>query len=154
MRLISGILAVLAVFPSAAWSVTLDDQLACSETAHDFVSQLVDAHSIKTPPQRVEPNSVNAYRPANGANLTAFGLPVHAVFGYQPDDPLFKVGAGEASAHPVYGAVVRGSADTVKRLLTNAGSTAVVHSVVPLILTAIVCTQQSADGGSQVGMAP
>jgi hypothetical protein len=151
MRIICGILAVAAVFPTPGWSVTLDEQLTCSETAHDFVIQLADEHSIQTPAQRVEANSVNAFRPAS--NLTAFGLPVHAVFGYQPDDPLFKLGDGKAAEGPIYGAVVRGSADTVKRLLADAGSTAVVHSVIPLVLTAIVCKQPS-NGSmtqSQVG---
>jgi hypothetical protein len=90
---------------------------------------------------RVEPNSVNAFRPTNDASLTAFGLPVHAVFGYQPNDPLFKGGGGKASSGPVYGAVVLGSTDAVKRLLVAARSTAVVHPVIPLVLTAIVCRQ-------------
>ena len=145
MRLISGLLAVIAVFPTPASSYALDDQLACAETAHDFVVHLVEAHSIKTPPMRIEPNSVNAFRPANDASLTAFGLPVHAVFGYQPDDPLFKGGGGKASSGPVYGAVVLGSADSVKRLLVDAGSTAIVHPVIPLVLTAIVCGQPSTE---------
>jgi hypothetical protein len=145
MRLISGLLAIIAVFPTPASSYALDDQLACAETAHDFVVRLVEAHSIKTPPMRVESNSVNAFRPTNDASLTAFGLPVHAVFGYQPDDPLFKGGGGKASSGPVYGAVVLGSADSVKRLLVDAGSTAVVHPVIPLVLTAIVCRQPSSE---------
>ncbi|MFM0005083.1 hypothetical protein PQR57_29240 [Paraburkholderia dipogonis] len=141
MRLISGLLAVIAVFPTPASSYALDDHLACAETAHDFVARLVEVHSIKTPPMRVEPNSVNAFRPTNDASLTAFGLPVHAVFGYQPNDPLFKGGGGKASSGPVYGAVVLGSTDAVKRLLVAARSTAVVHPVIPLVLTAIVCRQ-------------
>ncbi|CAB3809249.1 hypothetical protein LMG28614_06992 [Paraburkholderia ultramafica] len=145
MRLICGILAVIAVFPMPASSHALDDHLACTETAHDFVAPLVEAHSIKTPPMRVEPNSVNAFRPTNDASLTAFGLPVHAVFGYQPNDPIFKDGGGKASSGPVYGVVVLGSADSVKRLLAYAGSTAVVHPVIPLVLTAIICRQPSSE---------
>lgn len=143
MRLISGLLAVIAVFPISAFSFPLDDQLACAETAHDFVSRLVEAHSIEIPPMRVEPDSVNAFRPARDASLTAFGLHVRAVFGYQPDDPLFKVGSGKSSSTSMYGAVVLGSADSVKRLLVDAGSTAAVHPVIPLVLTAIVCKRPS-----------
>jgi hypothetical protein len=145
MRLISGILAVIAVFPTPASSHALDEHLACAETAHDFVAHLVEGHSIKTPPMRVEPNSVNAFRPTNDASLTAFGLPVHAVFGYQPDDPFFKGGGSRPSSDPIYGVVVLGSADSVKRLLVDAGSTAIVHPVIPLVLTAIVCRQPSSE---------
>ncbi|WP_075643778.1 hypothetical protein [Paraburkholderia monticola] len=145
MRLLSWLLAVIAIFPTSASSFALDDQLMCAETAHDFVGGLVEAHSINIPPMHVEPDSVNAFRPASGAGLTAFGLPVHAVFGYQPGDPLFTVGGGKASSSPIYGAVVLGAADSVKRLLVSAGSTAVVHPVIPLVLTAIVCGQSSDD---------
>jgi hypothetical protein len=34
---------------------------------------------------RVEANSVNAFRPAHGSNLTAFGFRVYAVLGYEHD---------------------------------------------------------------------
>jgi hypothetical protein len=149
MRLISTFLAVVAIFPATAFSNPLDNHLACEETAHDFVTSLVDARSIKTPAMRVEPNSVNAFRPVSGAGLTAFGLPVHVVFGYQPDDPLFKSGGDKTSSDPVYGVVVLGSAESVKRLLVDAGSTAVVHPVIPLVLTAIVCTQPSSEAVKQ-----
>jgi hypothetical protein len=47
MRLISGLLAVIAVFPTPASSYALDDHLACAETAHYFVARLVEVHSIK-----------------------------------------------------------------------------------------------------------
>jgi hypothetical protein len=142
MRLILVLLALIAIFPAPAFSHALDPSLACDETAHDFVTGLVDAQSIETPPMRVEPNSVNAFRPAGDAGLTAFGLRVQAVFGYQPGDPLFKAGAGKAPSSPVYGVVVLGSADSVTHRLVEAGSTAVVHPVIPLVLTAIVCRQQ------------
>jgi hypothetical protein len=141
MRLIPALLATLAIVPALASGQTLDGHLSCAETAHDFVSELVDTQSIKVPPMRIEPNSVNAFRPASANRLTAFGLHVHAVFGYQPDDPLFKAGGNETPSGPVYGVVVLGSADVVKRRLSDAGSSAVVHPVIPLVLTAIVCEQ-------------
>ncbi|MGF6609276.1 hypothetical protein [Paraburkholderia sp. WSM4175] len=143
MRIILGLLAIVAIFPAPAFSHALDNHLTCGETAHDFVTSLVDTQSIVTPAMRVEPNSVNVFRPTSDAGLTAFGLRVHAVFGYQPDDPLFKAGGSNASPGAVYGVVVLGSADSVKRLLGDAGSTAVVHPVIPLVLTAIVCRQPS-----------
>lgn len=141
MRLIFGLLAMIAIIPAPAFSQALDAHLACGETAHDFVTGLVDTQSIQTPAMRVEPNSVNAFRPASNNTLTAFGMRVHAVFGYQPDDPFFKAGKGNAPSDPVYGVVVLGSADSVQRRLTEAGSSAVVHPVIPLVMTAIVCRQ-------------
>jgi hypothetical protein len=141
MRSLLRLLAIVAIFPAPAFSQALDSQLTCSETAHDFVTGLVEDQSIETPAMRVEPNSVNAFRPAGTKGLTAFGMHVQAVFGYQPDDPLFKPGEGKPPSDPIYGVVVRASADAVKRRLSEAGSTAAVHSVVPLVLTAIVCTQ-------------
>lgn len=147
MRPLSKLLAIVAMVPAPAFSHALDDQLTCGETAHEFVTSLVDTQSIAVPAMRVEANSVNAFRPTSGAGLTAFGLRVHAVFGYQPDDPLFKAGDGNPAPGAVYGVVVLGSADSVKRLLTGAGSTATVHSVIPMVLTAIVC-RQTAGGES------
>lgn len=141
MRLLMRLLAFVAIFPAAAFGHPLDTQLSCKETAHDFVTELVDDQSIETPAMHIEANSVNAFRPAHARDLTAFGMRVHAVFGYQPGDPLFKPGAGKAESEPVYGVVVMASADSVKRKLSEAGSTAAVHSVVPLVLTAIVCEQ-------------
>lgn len=144
MRLNSALLAFLAIVPASAFSQTLDHDLSCAETAHDFVADLVGAQSIEGTPMRVEPNSVNAFRPRKDNPLTAFGLRVHAVFGYQPGDPLFKAGGSDTPSGPVYGVVVLGSADAVKRRLTDAGSSAVVHPVIPMVLTAIVCEQQPA----------
>jgi hypothetical protein len=149
MRPLSKLLAIVAMVPATAFSHALDDQLMCEETAHEFVTSLVDTQSISVPAMRVEANSVNAFRPTSGAGLTAFGLRVHAVFGYQPDDPLFKAGDGNPPSGAVYGVVVLGSADSVKRLLTGAGSTAAVHPVIPLVLTAIVCRQPAADRAEQ-----
>lgn len=141
MRLNFALLAFLAMAPASAFSQTLDEHLSCAETAHDFVADLVGTQSIKVPPMRIEPNSVNAFRPASGNRLTAFGLHVNAVFGYQPGDPLFKEGGSGTPSGPVYGVVVQGSADLVKRRLSDAGSSAIVHSVIPMVLTAIVCEQ-------------
>ncbi|HEY2024789.1 hypothetical protein [Paraburkholderia sp.] len=139
MRLILSLLAIIAIFPATASAYALDDQLSCTGTAHDFVNSLVNERSIETPAMHVEANSVNAFRPAHDAVLTAFGLRVRAVFGYEPDDPLFKTGGSKSPSGPTYGVVVFGSADAVKRRLAEAGSAAIVHPVIPLVLTAVVC---------------
>jgi hypothetical protein len=67
------------------------------------------------------------------------------VFGYQPRDPLFKVGAGNSPTDPVHGAVVFGSADSVKRLLAEPGSTSTIRTVIPLVMTAIICKGPSGE---------
>ena len=141
MRQILWLLTIIVIFPAAVFAHPLDDQLTCDGNAHDFVAGLVSGQSIETPPMRVEADSVNAFRPAHDAGLTAFGLPVRAVFGYQPGDPMFKTGAGKLPSGPLYGVVVLGSAEAVKRRLAAAGSTAVVHTVVPLLVTAILCNE-------------
>jgi hypothetical protein len=141
MRQLFRFLAIIVIFPAAAFGQPLDDQLTCDGNAHDFVSGLLDGQSIETPAMRVEADSVNAFRPAHDAGLTAFGLPVRAVFGYQPGDPMFKTGAGKLPSGPLYGVVVLGSADSVKRRLAETGSPAVVRAVVPLLMTAILCNQ-------------
>jgi hypothetical protein len=87
----------------------------------------------------VEANSVNAFRPTRGSQLTAFGFRVYAVLGYDQNDELFHKGSGQAMAGSLYGVVVFGSSESVKTHLQDAGSDAVVHEVMPLIMTAVLC---------------
>ena len=89
---------------------------------------------------RVEANSINAFRPAHGSNLTAFGFRVYAVLGYEHDDALFKRGDSQRIADSGYGAVVIGAADSVESHARQAGSGAVIRQVVPALLTAIFCS--------------
>jgi hypothetical protein len=87
---------------------------------------------------RVEANSVNAFRPVHGGNLTAFGFHVYAVFGYEQDDPMFKQGSGELIAASTYGVVVTGAAESVEAFARKGGD-AGIREVVPLLLTAVFC---------------
>ncbi|MFL9938110.1 hypothetical protein [Paraburkholderia graminis] len=137
--------AVLAVFaiaagalPLAAHAAALDAPLACNETGHQFIADLAGQQLIDPKPTRVESNSINAFSPAQGADLSAFGFHVFAVVGYEKDDPMFRVGDGEPVARSAYGVVVFGSESKVKNAVTSAGGTAIVHRVAPLI-TAIFC---------------
>jgi hypothetical protein len=86
----------------------------------------------------VESNSINAFSPASGADLSAYGFRVFAVVGYEKDDPMFRVGDGEPVARSAYGVVVIGSGSKVQNAIAAAGSTAIVHRVAPFI-TAIFC---------------
>jgi hypothetical protein len=90
---------------------------------------------------RIEANSVNAFRPAHGSNLTAFGFHVYAVFGYEQDDPMFKQGSGQPTMTSAYGVVVTGPAESVEARAREAGSDAVIREVVPLLLTAVFCNE-------------
>jgi hypothetical protein len=118
---------------------SLDPQLDCQSSAHEFIAPLLDDQSIDPTPMRVEANSVNAFRPAHGSDLTAFGFHVYAVFGFEHDDPMFKQGSGQPTTASAYGVVVTGPAESVEARARQAGSDAVIREVVPLLLTAVVC---------------
>ena len=117
----------------------LDPQLDCKSSAHEFIAPLLDGQSIDPKPMRIEANSVNAFRPTHGSNLTAFGFHVYAVFGYEHGDPMFKQGGGQPMTASAYGVVVTGPAESVEARARQAGSDAVIREVVPLLLTAVFC---------------
>ncbi|MFT4069260.1 hypothetical protein [Paraburkholderia sp.] len=130
--------AAAAALPLRGFAVTLDAPLVCNESGHQFIADLIQQQLINPKPTHVERNSINAFSPTHDANLTAFGFRVFAVVGFQKDDPIFRVGDGEPLAQSAYGAVVFGAEDKVRSAITDAGSTAIVHHVAPLI-TAIFC---------------
>ncbi|MDR3100326.1 MAG: hypothetical protein LBV73_25085 [Paraburkholderia sp.] len=131
-------LAALVV-PHIAKAQSHDQRFDCKSNPHEFISALIDAKSIDPKPSRVEANSVNAFRPVNGSRLSAFGFPIYVVLGYARDDTLFHRGAGKEINAPLYGVVVSAPAESVRTRVHEANSDATVHSVVPLLLTAIVC---------------
>jgi hypothetical protein len=131
----------MASYPVLSYTRALDPQFACKSNAHTFIAGLINDDSINRDPAHVEANSVNAFRPAQGSDLTAFGYPVHDVFGYEHNDAMFKRGVGAALAGSLYGAVVSAPTEEVEARVRKAGSDAVVQEVVPLVLTAIVCNE-------------
>ncbi|AFQ51720.1 hypothetical protein PI86_12695 [Burkholderia sp. A9] len=137
----AAMLAALAsaLLPISSYAYELDPQLDCRSNAHAFIAPLLKDRYIDPKPMRVEANSVNAFRPVHGSNLTAFGFRVYAVLGYERGDALFKRGEGQPITDSAYGAVVIGAADSVEAQARQAGSSAVIHQVVPLLLTAIFC---------------
>ncbi|WP_429301858.1 hypothetical protein [Paraburkholderia sp. GAS199] len=139
-RFFSLVLLALAaaVFPLTIQAATLDAPLVCNESGHQFIADLAQQQLIDPKPMRVESNSINAFSPAHGAELTAFGFRVFAVVGYEKDDPMFRVGDGEPVARSAYGVVVFGGETKVQNAIADAGSTAIVHRVAPLV-TAIFC---------------
>jgi hypothetical protein len=130
--------AVLGLSPVLARAEAIEEQLDCKSTGHGFISALLQSGEIQVKPMHVDRNSINAFRPARGVKLTAFDFPVFVVLGYEKDDPLFKAGKGEPIGDSAYGVVVTGPMDDVKERLRQAGSTATVHEVTPL-MTAILC---------------
>ncbi|WP_250450734.1 hypothetical protein [Caballeronia sp. ATUFL_M2_KS44] len=116
----------------------IESQLDCKSTPHDFIAPLQEDGLLEQKPMRVEPNSVNAFRPTKGSTLTAYGFKVYALVAYQKDDPLFRQGKGEPIGDAAYGAVVWGGDDEVELRVRAAGSDAVVHHVAPFV-TAIFC---------------
>ncbi|MFM0624828.1 hypothetical protein [Paraburkholderia xenovorans] len=126
--------------PAASHAYALDDQFDCRARPHAFITQLIDDKYIESNPMRVDKNSVNAFRPVHGSDMTVFGFRVYAVLGYEPDDGMFKKGRGQALAGPLYGVVLSAPSESVETRVRAAGSTAKVHSVIPLLLTAVICT--------------
>ena len=127
-----------AALPLACHATALDAPLACNESGHQFIADLIQQQLIDPTPMRVESNSINAFRPAKGADLSAFGFHVFALVGFEKDDPIFRPGDGAPLANSAYGAVVFGSDVSVQAAVTLAGSTAIVHHVGPHV-TAIFC---------------
>lgn len=130
----------LAALPLTGHAAALDEALTCKESAHDFVSSLIDQKLIEPKASRVESNSINAFWPAHGQHMTAYGFSVFAIVAYQQDDPLFRTGDGKPIARSAYGAVVFGTVAKVQAALDEAGNTAIVHRAGPM-LTAIFCQQ-------------
>jgi hypothetical protein len=126
--------------PVVAHAYTLDAQFDCSARPHAFIGQLINSQYIDPNPMHVEANSVNAFRPAHGSDITAFGFRVYAVIGYEQDDELFKRGPGQALTGPLYGVVLSAPREAVESRLREAGSNATVRTVIPLLLTAVVCS--------------
>jgi hypothetical protein len=139
-RFFSSVLLALAAaaVPLTSYAAALDAPLRCNESGHQFIADLAQQQMIDPKPTRVESNSINAFSPAQGADLSAFGFHVFAVVGYEKDDPMFRAGDGEPVARSAYGVVVFGGESKVQNALTEAGSTAIVHRVAPLV-TAIFC---------------
>lgn len=137
VTLFAGIAAIL--FPAFAHADSHDEQFDCTSNPHAFISTLINERSIDPKPSRVESNSVNAFRPARTGQLSAFGFPIYMVLGFERDDTLFHHGSGKEIDSPLYGVVVSAPEDSVRLRLRQANSTATVETVVPLLLTAIVC---------------
>jgi len=134
------LLAALPFVPLTGHAAALDDALTCKESAHDFISGLIDQKLIDAKPMKVESNSINAFWPAHGQRMTAYGFSVFAIVGFQQDDPLFQHGNGKPIARSAYGAVVVATQAKVQAALDAAGNAAIVHHAGPL-LTAIFCQQ-------------
>ena len=137
LSVLASLGGLAAPVPSHAHAI--DPQLDCKSSAHGFITSLLDDQSIDPKPMRIEANSVNAFRPVHGGNLTAFGFHVYAVFGYEQGDPMFKQGSGESINASTYGVVVTGAAESVEAFARQAGSDAGIREVVPLLLTAVFC---------------
>jgi hypothetical protein len=131
----------VALTSALAHAYALDAQLDCKSTAHAFIAPLREAHLIEAAPMRVEPNSINAFRPLHKDELTAFDFKVFAVVAFQKDDDLFKHGSGEPIGDSAYGAVVIGRESAVEEKVRAAGSDAVIHHAAPF-MTVIFCKPQ------------
>lgn len=132
-----AISVALSTTPASGYE--LDRELSCRSDPHVFISQLMTDKAIDPQPMNVTASSVNAFRPAVGRKLTAFGFEVQAVIGFAPADSMFAKGTGKPVPAPVYGAVVKAPDEAVSRRLQEADSPAIVKEVLPLLMSAIIC---------------
>ena len=131
---------LLAALPAIGHATALDDSLTCKISAHEFIAGLVGQQLIEPKPMHVEDNSVNAFWPAPGQHLSAYGFSVFAIVGFQQDDTLFRTGSGKPIARSAYGAVVVGRQSKVEAAVRASGNQAIVYHAGPM-LTAIFCKQ-------------
>jgi hypothetical protein len=127
--------------PLPAHALALDDELACNDRAHGYITSLQTRKLIADHPLHVEDNAINVFWPAQDSDMTVFGLKVYAVIGYEQDDPMFKLGSGEPLKGSLYGAVVSGGTAEVAKAIVHAGSPAESKHAGPF-LTAIYCRAQ------------
>jgi|GEM_PF-569058 hypothetical protein len=143
---LTAIAAVVGgLLPSLCTATSLESQLDCKSSAHNFIAPLVADKSIDARPMRVEANSVNAFKPTQGSELTAYGFRVYAVLGYEHGDDMFKRGSGQPINDSAYGVVVLAASETVEAKVRESGSTAVVKQVVPMMMTAVFCDGSGAS---------
>jgi hypothetical protein len=136
LRMVAAFATALFVLsPMLARAEAIEEQLDCKSSGHTFISALLASGEIQSKPMRVEPNSINAFRPAHGVKLTAYDYKVFAVLGYQKDDPIFAQGKGTPIADSAYGVVVTGPPDDVKDRVHQSGSNAIVHEITPVTAT-------------------
>ncbi|MFP3553938.1 hypothetical protein SB861_24965 [Paraburkholderia sp. SIMBA_049] len=142
-RTVTSLYVIGSVLTSSACiAEPLDSALDCRGSPHAFVDDMMKGQKIDAKPMHVESNSVNAFKPVDGSDVTALGFKVYAVLGYQGDDPLFEKGRSQQATKPLYGVVVSASTDAVDAKLASAGIHPTVRQVVPMMLTAIVCEPQ------------
>jgi hypothetical protein len=148
------ILGALAPAAAVAQSTArpIESQLDCKSTAHRFIAPLRADQSIEATPMRVETNSVNAFKPTRSDGLTAYGYRVYAVLGYEQGDAMFRQGSGQPVSASAYGVVLMAPSDAVEQSVRDAGSTAVVKSVVPMIMTAVFCDGNAIHTASTGGV--
>jgi hypothetical protein len=137
LSVLASLGGLAAPIPSRAHAI--DPQLDCKSSAHGFIASLLDDQSIDSKPMRIEANSVNAFLPVHGGNLTAFGFHVYAVFGYEQGDPMFKQGSGEPMTASTNGVVVTGAAESVEHSHDRPAATPASGKLCPLLLTAVFC---------------
>jgi hypothetical protein len=139
-----ALLVAIATMPAFAHAYALDSQLDCTSNPHAFIAPLRENHAIENTASRVEANSINAFKPTKGSQLTAFDFGVFMVVGYEKDDAMFQQGNGDPIGDS-YGAVVIGKESAVEAKVRAAGSDATIRHVAPFI-TAIFCKPRPASG--------
>lgn len=132
-------IVVFLLSPSIAFSSTkLDQAMFCDMTSTNFFYPLVQKELISLKPYKVE-DSINYFRVKIFKPLSAFGMPVQAVFGWSETQMIFVRGPG-TSPPEIYGILVNEGIGDVQATLNSVGATKAKVSRVEKSITAITCT--------------
>lgn len=129
--------ALALLFPLASHAAYQVD-MSCSASIKDFFGPLVQQGVIVSKPNQVNPDtSVNLFSLSPGQQVTLYGIPVVAVFGFA-DDPLLFIRKSNATGYN-YGVIVKVKVADVRAQLDAFGATKARAALVNDDLTAIGC---------------
>lgn len=135
------ITALLAGVPFACTAGTnLDQAMGCLTTGGDFFSPLIQRGLIQKKPYLVE-DSINHFRVSKlgkTAGISAFGLPVEAVFGYVSGQIFFLRGPG-TEPPDTYGVIVEATQSEADSRIYISGIGDAKTRVISKNRTAITC---------------
>src|SRR5476649_456201 len=127
--------ALALLFPLASHAAYKVD-MSCSASVRDFFAPLVQQGIIISKPNQVNPDtSVNLFSLASEQQMTVYGIPVVAVFGFA-DDPLLFIRKSNTTGH-IYGVIVKQRVADVRAQLDTFGATKAKAALVKDGLTAI-----------------
>jgi hypothetical protein len=134
---------IVAVLPSLCDAKTsnIDKAFFCNMSTVQFFQPLVQRSLINVKPYAVV-DSVSYFHPTTFNQISLFGIPVEAFFGYADDQILFVRGPGTAPPE-IYGVIVRESVANVRVQLDSYGAKRAEVNRIDSNRTAVACLSQT-----------